>query len=139
MLRLTFILTGFLFINGILSAQEKEKLKLKDRITIDGYIKYMNTNSFVNLDTIIGDNLIHNRIKLKATISEKISAIVEMRNRIFYGEATRLNPSLGALLDNDMGELDLSFVPLDRSSFVIHSIFDRAYFKYQSKNKSDSL
>ena len=132
MLRLTFILTGFLFINGILSAQEKEKLKLKDRITIDGYIKYMNTNSFVNLDTIIGDNLIHNRIKLKATISEKISAIVEMRNRIFYGEATRLNPSLGALLDNDMGQLDLSFVPLDRSSFVIHSIFDRAYFKYQA-------
>ncbi len=127
------LLIAFIFLLFNIKAQENEKVKLKDRITIDGYVKYMNSSSFVNLDTIIGDNLIHNRIKLKADISSKITAIVEMRNRIFYGEATRLNPTLGSFLDKDPGKLDLSFVPLDKSSFVIHTIFDRAYIKYLSE------
>ena len=56
-----------------------------------------------------------------------------MRNRIFYGEATRLNPNLGALLDNDLGQVDLSFIPVNNKSFVIHSILDRAYVKYMAK------
>ena len=93
MLRLIFN-TGLLFFLGFTKAQKKEKLKLKDKFSIEGYIKYMNSSSIMSLDSIIGDNLIHNRIKINAFISDKITARVEMRIRIFYGEATRLNPSL---------------------------------------------
>ena len=118
--------------SSLFYAQEIEKKTLKDRITIGGYVKYMNTSSFVNLDSIITDNLIHNRIKIKANLSDNLSAVVEMRNRVFYGEATKLNPLLGSLLDHDMGQVDLSFVLLDKNSLVIHSILDRAYFKYIS-------
>jgi len=114
-------------------AQEIEKKKLKDRINIGGYVKSMNTTSVANLDSIITDNLIHNRIKIKAELSDNLSAVVEMRNRIFYGEATRLNPLLGSILDHDVGQVDLSFVLLDKNALVIHSIFDRAYFKYVSE------
>ena len=52
----------------------------------------MNTTSVVDLDSLITDNLIHNRIRFKAYLSDKITTVIEMRNRIFYGEATRLNP-----------------------------------------------
>ena len=97
-------------------AQEIEKKKLKDRVNIGGYVKSMNTTSVANLDSIITDNLIHNRIKIKAELSDNLSAVVEMRNRIFYGEATKLNPLLGSILDHDLGQVDLSFVLLDKNS-----------------------
>ena len=132
MIKYLFIITicfNQLFILG----QKKETTKLKDKIVVEGYIKYMNSSSVMSLDSIIGDNLIHNRLKVKAFLSTKITAVVEMRNRIFYGEATSLNSSLGKQLDNDMGQVDLSFVPLNKKSIVIHSIFDRAYIKYMAK------
>ena len=126
-----FLITTLCFTQLIFIAQQKEKRKkLKNKIAIEGYTKYMNTASVLSLDSIIGDNLIHNRIKIKAFLSTKITTVIEMRNRIFYGEATRLNPDLGALLDNDQGQIDLSFVPVNNKSLVIHSIFDRAFVKY---------
>jgi len=114
-------------------SQDKKENKWKERIAISGFVKYMNTSSIVDLDSIVSDNLIHNRIKLKADLTTKLTAVVEMRNRVFYGEATRLNLFLGDLLDNDIGQLDLSFVPLNKNATVVHSIFDRAYFKYAAE------
>ena len=84
----------------------------------------MNTTSVVDLDSLITDNLIHNRIRSKVYLSNKITTVIEMRNRIFYGEATRLNSSLGKQLEKDNGQVDLSFVCLDRKPLVIHSILD---------------
>lgn len=126
-----FLITSLCLTQLIFIAQQEEKkTKLKDIIVVEGYVKYMNSASVLSLDSIIGDNLIHNRIKIKAFLSPKITTVIEMRNRIFYGEATRLNPNLGALLDNDLGQVDLSFIPVNNKSFVIHSIFDRAFIKY---------
>ena len=130
MLKSLILFIGCFLLYSSATTQEQKKLKFKDRITVDGFVKYMNTNSFVKLDTIIGDNLIHNRIKIKAEFTTQLTAVIEMRNRIFYGEGTRLNPSLGEFLDNDQGQLDLSITSVNTSSFVVHSIFDRAYFKY---------
>ena len=115
-------------------SQENKKNKWKEKVELSGFIKYMNTTSVVDLDSLITDNLIHNRIRFKAYLSEKITTVIEMRNRIFYGEATRLNPSLGKQLEKDNGQVDLSFVSLDRNSLVIHSILDRAYMRYSEDN-----
>ena len=115
-------------------SQENKKNKWKEKVELSGFIKYMNTTSVVDLDSLITDNLIHNRIRFKAYLSDKITTVIEMRNRIFYGEATRLNPSLGKQLEKDNGQVDLSFVSLDRNSLVIHSILDRAYMRYSEDN-----
>ena len=93
----------------------------------------MNTTSFVDLDSLITDNLIHNRIRFKAYLSDKITTVIEMRNRIFYGEATKLTSFLGSSLDVDNGLIDMSYVSLDRKSVVIQSILDRAYMKYSEE------
>ena len=110
----------------------QEKKKFKDHFSISGYVKYMNTSSFSSLDSVITDNLIHNRINIKAFITDNVTGVIEMRNRIFYGEGTKLNPYLGMILDDDQGQMDLSLVPMDKNAVVIHTIFDRAYLKYIS-------
>ena len=115
-------------------SQEIKKNNWKEKVELSGFIKYMNTTSVVDLDSLITDNLIHNRIRFKAYLSDKITAVFEMRNRIFYGEATRLNPYLGNQLEKDNGQVDLSFVSLDRNPLVIHSILDRVYMRYSEDN-----
>jgi hypothetical protein len=128
---LCFLLFSFSF---SFFSQENKKNKWKEKVEFSGFIKYMNTTSVVDLDSLITDNLIHNRIRFKAYLSDKITTVIEMRNRIFYGEATRLNPSLGKQLEKDNGQVDLSFVSLDRNPLVIHSILDRAYIRYSEDN-----
>ena len=121
------------FFSSYVSAQENKNKKWKEKVEFSGFIKYMNTTSVVDLDSLITDNLIHNRIRFKAYLTDKITTVIEMRNRIFYGEATRLNSSLGKQLEKDNGQIDLSFVCLDRKPLVIHSILDRAYMKYSEE------
>ena len=126
------ILIFFIVASNCIITFGQEKKKFKDHFSISGYVKYMNTSSFSSLDSVITDNLIHNRINFKAFITDNITGVIEMRNRIFYGEGTKLNPYLGMMLDDDMGQMDLSFVPVDKNAVVIHTIFDRAYLKYIS-------
>ncbi len=114
-------------------SQENKKNKWKEKVEFSGFLKYMNTTSVVDLDSLITDNLIHNRIRFKAYLSDKITTVIEMRNRIFYGEATKLTSFLGSSLDFDNGVIDMSYVSLDRKSVVIHSILDRAFMKYSEE------
>ena len=102
---LCFLLFSFSF---PFFSQEDKKNKWKEKVEFSGFIKYMNTTSFVNLDSLITDNLIHNRIRFKAYLSDKITSVIEMRNRLFYGQATRLNSFLASSLDNDKGIVDMS-------------------------------
>jgi len=120
--------------NGSMFSNAQDTKSLNDIFSVKGYLNHMNTASFANMDTIITDNLIHNRLDLKIYPSDNFSIVAGMRNRIFYGEATRSNPYLSPILDEDQGELDMSFVLLDKQSMVIHSIIDRAYIRYVNDN-----
>ncbi len=92
----------------------------------------MNSSSVINSDSTLTDNLIHNRFRIKLNFDNKLDAVFEMRNRVFYGQATKFNPNLGSILNTDVGQLDLSFVPYDQTALVVHSIFDRAFIKYSA-------
>jgi hypothetical protein len=92
----------------------------------------MNTLSFLELDEMLTDNLVHNRINLKAYFTDNFTLVGGIRNRIFYGQGTSLNPALGDMVDWDNGMVDMSFVLVDQNAMVIHSMVDRAYLKYTS-------
>lgn len=95
-----------------------------------GYVKQMSILNFIQGDSLITDNFIHNRLNLQYDFSDKWSARVEMRNRIFYGESVRLNPFYQEMIDVDPGYMDLSFIWMEHSGAFGHSIFDRAWARY---------
>jgi len=132
--KLIYILTLFLFAKTQAQEVEKTKWKIKENISINGYVKYIPSISFKKQGKIEFDNLIHNRINIKAFLGENISVKVGLRNRIFFGETVKNTPNYGNLIAIDAGELDLSFLTVNEKSFVIHTIFDRAYIDY-SKDK----
>ena len=122
----------FLFSITLVFSQQTKGEKLKEIITISGYVKYLKTYSY-NEGNFIGDNLIHNRIKLKADFSPKLSTVFEMRNRIFYGDITSNAFKFGEFLDKDAGQVDLSFNTLNTTPMVFNTIFDRAYLRYAAE------
>ena len=106
-MRITVFIALIFFMHFGLSGQEKEYSWWKDRVQVSGFVKYMNTASIASLDSMITDNLIHNRLRLKVNVTNKLTSVIEMRNRIFYGEGTSLSPHLGSLLNDDGGLIDL--------------------------------
>ena len=134
------ILFHFIFLFSITLAfsQQTEEDKLKEIFSISGYVKYLKTYSY-NEGNFIGDNLIHNRVRLKANFSSELTAVFEMRNRIFYGDITNNTLKFGELLDQDSGQFDLSFNTLNTSPMVFNTIFDRAYLRYSAEKYQITL
>lgn len=117
--------------------EEREIIKesyWKSHFKFGGYVKYMNTNSFTTLDSIYTDNLFHNRLNLKYNPNNNWSIIVEMRNRLFYGESVKYQPNFSDNINIDNGIVDLSFNLIDAGSMILNSTIDRAYVEY-NKNK----
>ncbi|MFT4644796.1 MAG: hypothetical protein ACI8ZX_001203 [Planctomycetota bacterium] len=116
--------------------KKKPKKKFKDILAISGYVKYLNTTSFTDADNLYNDNLIHNRINLKAYFGNHFEVEAGIRNRIFYGETMKLNPLYGAQLEEDNGLIDLSWNLIDRKAFIINTKIDRLYVNFY-KGKFD--
>lgn len=103
--------------------------------SLNGYVKYMQTN-FVGKDTsgltLLTDNLIHNRLNFSWYVNDRIETKIEMRNRAFYGEYTKLIPDYGDALEVDNGFFDLTRTIIEQPGFLLHSTIDRAFVSYQT-------
>lgn len=115
-----------------LTAQEDSivKRKFKDVVSARGYIKFMPSISFLNGDSILSNNLIHNRINLRGYVNKHWTLGLEIRNRVFYGQTVSLDPNYGKRLDYDPGFIDMSWTLIDKKAFVLHSTIDRAWVNY---------
>lgn len=99
---------------------------------INGYVKFMQTLSGDVEGNIYDQSLWHNRINTTFFNTGKdggTTLYFELRNRIFYGEAVRLNPDMSTLLDLDGGIVDLSYVTGEANSFLYSTIIDRFWYK----------
>lgn len=136
-MRLQLFIFSYILVSFSVFSQKDSTKKLKDYYSLDGYLKEMQTNTFANLDTIYTDHLIHNRLNFKAFISNEITLVAEMRNRLFYGELIKLQqPFYADLLSQDNGIVDLSWVLVNKKSLILHSTIDRLNVAY-SKGKWD--
>jgi len=128
-----FLLVIFSLNNSI--AQSNTEEKKQKNWTLNGYVKYMNTVSFVKLnDTWITDNLIHNRLNFKWYPKENWTVDVQARNRFYYGSSVSLIPNYDKFTSRDFGFFDLSETFLKNNSCFLQSDIDRVNIRYE-KNK----
>jgi len=124
-----YIIFLFLFIFENSFAQEKKQLK--DIFSLHGYVKYMPSANFLKLKDVKFDHLIHNRINIRGNFSENLIAKLELRNRIFFGNAVETSqPFYGDFIGKDNGEVDLSFLPINNNNLIFSTVIDRAYIDY---------
>jgi hypothetical protein len=106
-----------------------------NKLTIKGYVKQMQQALFTKqISQMQTGSFIHNRIQLQYNINNHLYVRSDLRNRIFYGELTRINPNDAAMLENPNDYIDLTKVWYDQEALLLHTVIDRAYIQY-SKNK----
>jgi hypothetical protein len=116
-----------------MKGQTKSKKKLSDFVSINGYLKNMQTVSFTNADNLVGLHFFHNRFNARLFLTKNITLNAAMRNRLFYGEGVKVNPSFSKQTDVDNGLVDMSYLPVNSKSVVMHTIFDRANVNFALK------
>jgi len=104
----------------------------QENIQFSGYVKYLNTSTFNDLDAILNDNLLHNRLNLKVYLNTNFSTTLEIRNRVFWGNSIQLIPDYASAIDVSSQDIDLSVNLLDKPALLLHSKIDRLYVDYQS-------
>jgi len=127
---ITILILGIFFMSLNSYAQDKESW-FKNNVSFTGYIKYLNTSSFRNLDSIANDNLLHNRLNFEASINNNLTATIEIRNRVFWGSTVQHTPNYSSFIDSHDG-IDLSADIIDRPALLVHSKIDRLFLDYYS-------
>lgn len=130
MKRLTVFFIAF-FVSLSASGQEENE----PRYSINGYVKYMNTVIFDDVDSPwFIDNLVHNRLNFKGYISDNLTVATDMRNRLVYGDYVKFIPGYGKQLSADDGFFDfLTNKIYSNPSSVLVSSFDRLYMDYSTE------
>ena len=105
-------------------------------LSVNGYVKYLPSYLDYNLkpNKLIPPSmlesqkihLIHNRINLRSYYGNNFSLGFEFRNRIMFGDLQTIQ--------SDNGLVDMSFYIFNEKNFILHSMIDRLWIKYQ-KNK----
>lgn len=97
--------------------------------SLKGYVKDVRTFTIIP-DSLLVDNLLHNRINLQWFPLENVTVTAELRNRLFYGDMVRSFPQYSQFIDVNNDYFDFSFTPIDNTSLVLHSMLDRLYLEW---------
>jgi hypothetical protein len=120
------ILTLTIKVNAQDSVIQKSKWEL------NGYLKEMVYFTFdKDFQKPVTNNLLHNRINLKWDPVKSITASVEIRNRLFWGDMTNNFPGFSSSLRNENEWLNLSAKWISRNNLVFQSYVDRGWFEFR--------
>lgn len=99
---------------------------------IGGYLKDLQSATFTTAKgSLLTGNFLHNRLNLKYNCSSTLSARLELRTRVFWGEQVRWTPNFAKIADYENGMMDLSWNPVQQPALVWHTIADRLLLNWQ--------
>jgi len=127
----------FIFLLPVIHSFGQDEEIKQPKIEMRGYLKDLQGISFKNrIDSLNSVNLLHNRLNFKFNFSSKVSARMEIRNRIFWGDQLKQIPDFGKTINQYNGFVNLSHLWVNNQTFVVHSVVDRLLLQYQT-NKWD--
>jgi hypothetical protein len=77
-------------------------------------------------------NTLHNRLNFEWFATNKLTVVIENRNRLIGGNMIRNFPAYQSTIEADPGYLDLSVIPFEGDSWFLHCMIDRAYLDWTS-------
>lgn len=115
-----------IFLMGVLHAQEKKPKKA----FINGYIKNMISLNDLR-DSVLVDNLVHNRLNFRWYPSEDFRVYGSLRSRLFIGETTELlAEDFVDFIEYDTYFFDLSWTIYNEGAVLLHTMIDRLYLEW---------
>lgn len=112
----------------------QDSVETKKKWEIKGYIKNLEDISFDHsFRNSTSGNLLHNRINIKWQPTDELTAVVQFRNRLFWGEEIKLTPGFATQLRNENEQVNMSVTWIDKPSFILHTNTERLYIDYKKK------
>ncbi len=111
-------------------------IKAQQTVTLNGYVKdlYMFYHPEMDIPGVdsefLSTNVVHNRLNFRWDATSKFVAVVEMRNRLIFGNLVSKFPEYASMVDVDNGFFDLSWMTAQNDKWFLHSMIDRAYLDY---------
>lgn len=103
------------------------------KFTMNGYVSNMQSVMFEEIDDLwFSENLFHNRLNFKYYTTDKLVFTMEIRNRFIYGDFVKTIPGYSDFISSDAGYIDLSWLIVDKPSFLLHTAIDRLYLDYST-------
>lgn len=103
------------------------------KLVFDGYLTNMQSVMFEKWDeNWLSENRIHNRLDFTWYANDHFTLDLEVRNRFIYGEFMKYYPDYSQLIDSETGWMDLSWMIVDKPSFLLHTTIDRAWIDYSA-------
>jgi len=120
----------------ILALTSKSQEPIFKNMTLNGYVKYMNTAMFNEVDSVwLVDNMIHNRLNFRWYMNDNLTLAVEARNRFIYGDLNKMIPGYADMIEQDNGLLGFLTTNLvEEKSFLLNTSIDRAYIEYNKNS-----
>jgi len=81
-------------------------------------------------DDWLAENLFHNRLNISLYPLKNLSASVQLRNRLIYGEKVRYTPGYADMIGKGNGWVDLSFNIFTGDYYVLNTTIDRLWIQY---------
>ena len=125
----------------ILALTSKSQEPIFKNMTLNGYVKYMNTAMFNEVDSVwLVDNMIHNRLNFRWYMNDNLTLAVEARNRFIYGDLNKMIPGYADMIEQDNGLLGFLTTNLvEEKSFLLNTSIDRAYIEYNKNSFTATL
>ena len=108
----------------------KTKRSFKEVVVSKGYLKFMETSAFIDLNDFLTSSLIHNRLNYNIYASDTWTFKVDFRNRMIWGNYVKEVPGFKEGFTADNGLVDLSFNWIEDSAFVLNTTIDRLWVDY---------
>jgi len=129
MIKIRFIFAFIVLFSLSLQAQQKKEKKW----SLNGYISYMNSNSFDSISNAwFIDNQLHNRLNFEWFPNDKFSFVAQLRTRFIYGNSVLLIPNYSDMIETEPGYLNLNNNVISEKNFLLNMNLDRIYFKYST-------
>lgn len=129
-----------LFVHFFCFCFSQDSIEAKKKWELNGYIKNVESLSFDHqLRNHTSGNLLHNRININWLPSEKINFVVQLRNRLFWGEDVKQTPGFSSMLKNGNEKLNMQVVWINRNGIVMHTNTERLYAAFRGKNWNAKL
>lgn len=131
--------TIFLFFLALHFSLYAQVDSVDKKVEVQGYVKFLHSSYVISDQDLLTDQLIHNRLNLRQSVSKHHEWVVQLRNRLFYGEAVKRVQTLGTeFLDLNNPDrtrwLKPSFGVENDSGIAALFAIDRAYWQWTPDN-----
>lgn len=97
----------------------------------NGYVKYLFSSAkYPGVNDSFNDHLLHTRLNTRWYPAKSLTAALELRTRIFYGESVEKIPFYSSLIESKQGLVDLDVLLWDEKKTIGYAEIDRLWLDY---------